>query len=70
MPLFQAIVIETVTQRRWYYVKARNLDHAIAKLNVGDTFDEQNILGSTEVLHRFVQPDTIARAPFLEKKKL
>ncbi|MCE9553428.1 MAG: hypothetical protein K8T91_08645 [Planctomycetes bacterium] len=69
MPMFQAIVTEMASTRRWYFVKAKNLNEAQAKLNVGDTFEEQDILGSTEVLHRFVESDTVERAPFREKKK-
>ena len=69
MPLFQAIVTETVTIRRWYFVKARNLNEAQAKLNIGDTFEEQDILGSAEVHCRIVDTDSIKRAPFREKKK-
>ena len=69
MPMFQAIVTETVSLRRWYFVNARNLTEAKAKLNVGDTFEEQDILGSAEVHYRIVDTESIERAPFREKKK-
>ncbi|MCE9554674.1 MAG: hypothetical protein K8T91_15060 [Planctomycetes bacterium] len=69
MPMFQAIVTEMASMRRWYFVKARNLDEAHSKLKVGDTFEEQDILGSAEVHCRIVDTESIEWAPFREKKK-
>ena len=63
MPLFQAIVTETVATRRWYTVEAEDRDEAQELLAVGDTLDEQDIVNSAEVLCRVVDTSTLELVP-------
>lgn len=61
MPLFRALVTETAATRRWYTVRASNPSEAKSKLNVGDTVEEQDVLGSVEVVCRVVEYSTVER---------
>jgi len=61
MPLFQALVTETMAMRRWYFVRAKNREAAHIKLDDGETVEEQDIPNSAEVLCRVVDTGTIER---------
>jgi len=59
MPVFQAHVTETTAMRRRYVVEAEDREDAEAKLETGETVEEQDIPQTAEVLCRVVDRDSI-----------